>query len=309
MRIVRPIAVSIAITGFTATAALASTPPSGTASQVANAVANSPKIVKATPKVIAAIPNSATDTMAKMYPGTGNPGCDTAVQCVFGSTSSKKSVVLFGDSHAAQWLPAMVPIALENKFKLILIWHAGCHVADVDVRYEPVGPVEGFDFCNSWLQTQIATIKALKPNLVLLGERTALIGDINASPFTSAVWRAGLASTITALKTPSTRVAIFEDIPFGNVWPGQCLALNLQNVQSCSHPYPNNAFLGQQLAEQDAARGTKTVFISTHQWFCTTKTCSPVVGDYITKWDQGHASASYARYLKTVINTAVKPLL
>ena len=309
MRIFRPIAISVALTGLAATAALAGTPPSGTASQVANAVASSPKIVKVTPKVLAAIPNSATDTMSRMYPGTGNPGCDTAVQCVFGSTTSKKTVVLFGDSHASHWLAALAPIALENHFKLILIWHGGCHVADVDVRYEPVGPVEGFDFCNSWLQTQIATIKALKPNLVLLGERTTLIGDLNQAPFTSEAWRAGLASTITALKTPSTRVAIFEDIPRGNVWPGQCLALNLKSVQSCASPYPNNAFLGQQLAERNAAQETSTVFIATHQWFCTTKTCSPVVGDYITKWDQGHAAATYVRYLKTVISTAIKPLL
>jgi hypothetical protein len=104
-------------------------------------------------------------------------------------------------------------------------------------------------------------------------------------------------------------VAIFEDIPRGNVWPGQCLALNLKRVQSCASPYPNNAFLGQQLAERNAAQETSTVFIATHQWFCTTKTCSPVVGDYITKWDQGHAAATYVRYLKTVISTAIKPLL
>ncbi len=308
MRVLRPITISLAITCFAATAALAVTPPSGTASQVATAVANSPKILKVSPKVLAAIPNSSQDTVARIYPISSNPGCDTATQCVFGSANSKTTVVLFGDSHASQWLPALAPIALANHFKLIVIWHASCHIAEVNVQYEPLG-FQDFDFCNTWLPQQIATIANLHPNLVLLGERTALIGDANQHSFSSAAWHDGLVSTITRLKTATTRVAIFEDLIWGNVRPGQCLSMNLNKVQSCATSYTNPTVTGHQLAEKNAARDTNTIFIPTHQWFCTTKTCSAVVGDYITKFDQGHASASYVQYLKTVIQTAVKPLL
>ncbi len=308
MRVLRPIVISAAITAFAASAALAATPPSGTASQVAAAVASSPKILKVTPKVLAAIPNSSQDTVARIYPVSSNPGCDTATQCVFGSTNSKTTVVLFGDSHASHWLPALAPIALANHFKLVVIWHASCHVAEINVQYEPLG-FQDFDFCNTWLPQQIATITSLHPKLVLLGERTALIGDANQHSFSSAAWRAGLVSTISRLKTAKTRVAIFEDLIWSDARPGQCLAMNLKRVQSCATSYTNPTVTGQQLAEQNAARDTNTTFIPTHQWFCTAKTCSPVIGDYITKFDQGHASATYVQYLKTVIQTAIQPLL
>ncbi|CAB4867339.1 unannotated protein [freshwater metagenome] len=308
MRVVRLLALSLCITGFTTTAALAGTPPRGTAKQVATAVANSPKIVKLTPKLLAALPAASKDTVSRIYPVSTNPGCDTTRRCVFGSTTSKTTVVLFGDSHASQWLPALAPIALENHFKLIVIWHASCHVANVNVQYEPLG-YQDFDFCNTWLPRQIAAIKKLRPKLVLLGERTAQIGDAKQKPFTSTAWRDGLVSTITRLKTSTTQVAILEDLPWSDMNPGPCLSLNVKNVQSCGNSYTKPAFKGQQVAERNAARLTRAGFIPTHQWFCTKKTCSPVVGDYITKWDPGHASATYVQYLTAVIATALKPLL
>ena len=300
----------MAITSFAATAALAGTPPSGTARQVANAVAISPNILKVTPGVRAAIPHSIGDWITRIYPVSSNPGCITTTQCVFGAKSSKTTVVLFGDSHAAQWLPALAPIASANHFKLIVIWRASCHVADVNVQYETLGfGFNGFDYCNTWLGEQIATIGRLHPKLVLLGERTSQIGNADQTPFTYDAWHDGLVRTISRLKTPTTRVAIFEDIFWSNVIPGECLSINLQSVQSCATSYTNPTVTGQQVAEESVARDTKTTFIPTHQWFCTTKTCSPVVGDYITKIDQGHASVSYVQYLTTVIRAALKPLL
>ncbi len=309
MRVLRLGAITLAVIGLLATQAYAGAPPSGTASQVASAVASSPKIMKVNSTILSALPGAATDTVAGVLPISSNPGCDTISQCVFGSSTSSTTVVLFGDSHAAQWLPALAPVAIASHFKLIVLWHAGCHVADVNVQYEPLGPAEGFDFCTTWLTHEIASIAALHPRLVLLGERTTMIGDANKAPFTTTVWRAGLVSTISQIKTTTTKVATFEDLPWGNVMPGQCLSIHLSSVQSCASPYPNRAFSGQQVAEKNAALDTKTTFIATHQWFCTATSCSPIVGNYVTKWDQGHASASYVQYLTSVIAAVVKPLL
>ncbi|NBV26544.1 MAG: hypothetical protein EBR99_04450 [Actinobacteria bacterium] len=312
MRIARPLMISMAITSLTATAAFAVPPSSGTARQIANAVAISPKISKVTPKVLAAIPYSTYDWGKKLFPPRTNLGCATTTQCVFGSKQSKMTVVLFGDSHASMWVPALAPIARANHFKLIVIWLATCHVADVNVQYEPFGfgtIPHYFDGCNTWLTKQIATIRSLHPKLVLLGERTTLVGHADKTPFTSAAWHDGLVRTITRLKTPTTRVAIFEDLFWGNNLPGPCLSMNLKSVQRCATSYTNPTVTGHQVAERKAARDTNTTFIPTHQWFCTTKTCSPVIGDYIPKRDQTHVSASYAQYLTTVIETALKPLL
>ena len=310
MRVLRPLGIGVAAISFATTTVLAATPPSGTARQVASAVAISPTISKVTPKVRAAIPHSISDWITRIYPVSSNPGCITTTQCVFGPKSAKTTVVLFGDSHAAQWLPALAPLASANHFKLIVLWRASCHVADVNVQYETLGfGFNGFDYCNTWLTQQIAVIGSLHPKLVLLGERTSQVGHADQTPFTSEAWHDGLVRTISRLKTPTTRVALFEDLFWGETIPGECLSVNLLSVQSCATSFTSPTVTGQQAAEENAARDTNTTFIPTHQWFCTTKTCAPVVGDYITKIDQGHASVSYVQYLTTVIKAAIKPLL
>jgi hypothetical protein len=39
--------------------------------------------------------------------------------CTYGDRSSKTTIVLYGDSHAAQWFPALEKLANENGFQLV----------------------------------------------------------------------------------------------------------------------------------------------------------------------------------------------
>src|SRR5690606_10377108 len=47
-------------------------------------------------------------------------------RCEFGDTDSDKTVVLIGDSHAAQWFPALESIAQENGWKLLTRTKSSC---------------------------------------------------------------------------------------------------------------------------------------------------------------------------------------
>ena len=281
----------------------------GTAADIATAVKKSTAITKVSPQIAAQLSGALNDTVAKDFPQAANPGCDTVTACVFGLKSSKRTLLLFGDSHASMWLPVLAGIATQAKVRLVVLWHAGCHVADLAVTYEPPGPIGGYDFCMTWLPQQVTAIEQLKPTSILIGERTTQVYGAGNTLFTRQQWQDGLVRTISQLVSKDTKIGIFEDLPWSNIEPGICLSQHLTQVQQCGTTNPNPANPGQQVAEQAAAIATHSLYFPTHQWFCNKALCSPIIGNYITKWDQGHVSATYARFLATVLATAVKPLL
>ena len=289
--------------------AAGATTKTGTAAEVAAAVKQSTSITKVSPQIAAQLAGALDDTVAKDFPQAANPGCDTVTACVFGLKTSKRTLVLFGDSHASMWLPALAGIATQAKVRLVLVWHAGCHVADLTVTYEPPGPIGGYDYCMSWLPQQVAAIKSLKPSSILISERTAQVYGAGNTLFTKRQWQDGLVRTLSQLATKGIKIGILEDLPWSNELPGICLSIHSTAVQQCGTTNPNPTNTGHQVAEKAAALATHTLFMPTHQWFCNRTVCSPIIGNFITKWDQGHVSATYARYLSAVLATAVKPLL
>jgi len=58
-------------------------------------------------------------------------GQTTVKTCIYGATSGARSVVLFGDSHAAMWLPALDSIAARRGWKLYSMTKSACPVAKV----------------------------------------------------------------------------------------------------------------------------------------------------------------------------------
>ncbi|MET7425273.1 SGNH hydrolase domain-containing protein [Dactylosporangium sp. NPDC005555] len=67
-------------------------------------------------------PGELTQPVPEIY-GDGCHRNYTSVKdpaCVFGDPSSKTVVALFGDSHAAQWFPAMRRLAEERRWRLVV---------------------------------------------------------------------------------------------------------------------------------------------------------------------------------------------
>lgn len=61
-------------------------------------------------------------------------GATHSPACVYGDPSSRDVVVLFGDSHAAQWFPALDRVSRENGWKLVSLTKASCKTADITTR-------------------------------------------------------------------------------------------------------------------------------------------------------------------------------
>jgi SGNH domain (fused to AT3 domains) len=300
------VGIAVALLAMAGTAGASSAP--GTATQIKQLVAASHKITQVDAKV-ASVLSGPSDIPQRFYPVVAN-GCSTATQCVFGDTRSKRTILLFGDSHAMMWVPALAPAGVRYGFKLVVLWAPACPAADVsDYRYveEVVTTNAG---CAAWKAASIRLVKQIRPALVLIGERTAAIEHRSTGKwFSRAQWQAALTATIVKLRSPQTKVAVLQDLVFFNSDVPTCLASYPSEVQKqCSARNPNPRFPGQQVAEQLAARATGSSFLTTVPWFCNAS-CSPIVGNYVTYYNEGHVSATYAGYLSGVVGAAVVALL
>jgi peptidoglycan/LPS O-acetylase OafA/YrhL len=94
-----------------------------------------------------------------------NYGYKVSPECLYGDTNSKRNIVLYGDSHAAQWFPALEKIAAEEGFALTSLTKSACPAVEVN-RIES-GAFKNSD-CNAWRQYAIDRIKKLKPDAVIM---------------------------------------------------------------------------------------------------------------------------------------------
>jgi SGNH domain (fused to AT3 domains) len=302
-RLATVFAVLVITTGASASTML---PTPGTAEQVRALVAASTSIETLPSNLVPSIAQAASDSPGAYY-RVANRACDGVSKCVFGDTASTSTIVLYGDSHAQMWLPALVPVAQAAHERLVLVWEPGCPAASVDVWSTPTHSVD--TSCNRFRTSMISRIKKLDPTLVLLSDRTSDIPGVNNKPTTFEEWRSGLEKTITKIKTSSTRVAIVGDITvFSPLVLPECLASFPTSVQTCSVNNPNGKTRQQFAAERAAARAKGVVYINPRPWLCTT-VCSAVIGNMVAYFDAFHVSATYAEYLSGVWATALKPLL
>lgn len=223
-----------------------------------------------------------------------------APHCVFGDATSHDVVVLFGDSHARMWLPAIIPVARSGHLKVVVVGRDGCPLV-------APGVASHFGTCGAVISRDVATIDAMHPAAIILADRTTYGGITNAQ------WEAGLSRTIADLAPSRARVAVIGDIPAFNAGETSyllsCLVDHPHAVQLCDVANPNPAAPGHEDAEATAAARAGDVYVNPTPWLCTATTCSPIIGGNIVYWDAFHITAQYAAYLSGVMGGALGPFL
>ncbi len=295
------VAILIAFGALSASGLAAADSPSGTP---AGSAAEVKALVAASVKIKALTPTTQSQIAAAGGNFAGNyyqlpDGCLTASACVFGDSSSSKTLVLYGDSHIRMWLAPLISMATTSHFKIVIVGHAGCPVAAVTI------PGGAYGACSHYRSTGEALINTLKPQAVLIGERTSY----PSYKGTDAQWGAGLQKTISNLAPSGATVAIMGDIQVFSVTLPTCLAIHPNGVALCAGKNPNKAIPGRETGEINVAKANHFLYVNPMPWLCTTTLCSAVIGDYLPYSDSQHVAVPYSRYLTTVLATALAPLV
>jgi hypothetical protein len=303
----------------------ASTGP-GTAAQVAADVASSLSIKTLPANLSPSLANATKDVATLGTPALAS--CNTVGEtlnpskCVFGDKKGRRTMVLWGDSHAFMWFPAVNAIAKSNHWRLIALLQYACPVATVSV-WNPLTKAP-YTSCDIFRKNMIKAINKLNPSLVVLSEAftsQAANGGGAHNTITTAQWQAGLETTFKALHSSKMKkVLIGSTVSAGgqsDAIPPQCLAAEASSIQACTIS-DDAAQQAQRAAESNASKATRAHYINVLPWTCSSSTtpvsCSAIVGApsggyKIVYYSTGHITETYSLWLSTVLGAALKPIM
>lgn len=141
-------------------------------------------------------------------------------ECTFGDLTSNKTVVLYGDSHAVQWFPALEMLANKKGFRLITLTKSAC--PSIAVIRESVGAFQ-MSNCLAWREGAIKRIQELKPDLIILASFEHFLppGD---PKLVESWWQNGGRETFAKLKPLSKQLIYLIDTPLPSRNIPNCLA-------------------------------------------------------------------------------------
>jgi hypothetical protein len=259
---------------------------------------------------IRAVPAGLTPPVATagQDPGFDNDRCEAGPEadrvdaCVFGDPASSTKVVLYGDSHAGMWLPALAEIARRRHWQLRLFGKPACPVAHLRVWNQQQGrPFAECDRFRAYAESQIL---AERPGLVLVTSESYAQKADPGVPITQDGWQAGLTRTLGTLRRSGARVVVIGDTPVLAESAPDCVAAHPQNVAACGTTRAAATERVWNAADQAAARETGSAYVSVLPWLCTA-VCTPVIGNVLVYRNRFHLTATYARLLNGVLESAL----
>ncbi|MEO7371156.1 MAG: SGNH hydrolase domain-containing protein, partial [Ilumatobacteraceae bacterium] len=224
--------------------------------------------------------------------------------CFYGDTTSTVTIALFGDSHAAQWFPALQEMALQNHWRLDVRTKKGCPTAEIPIA-DPARAPE----CGPWRKQVMAHLADEHPDLLIMSayRYTTTRNAVGATP--DEVWRNGLQTTLDNLRPLARNVLVLGDTPtpLDDV-PG-CVASHLRHVSACMNPRDKAVLPGRLSVESDVAAAHQASFVPTGDWLCTESECPVVIGNLLVYRDNSHITTAASLWLEPYLQAVVTPLL
>jgi hypothetical protein len=208
-----------------------------------------------------------------------NNGEVLSAECTYGDLSSDKTIVLYGDSHAAQWFPALEKLARENEFKLVSLTKSACPATEV--KKVQIGAYKNAD-CFKWRENSIKRMKEMKPAAIILsGYQNFEVPKNSGSRATW--WAAGQRVTFQSLRGISPKLIYISDTPHPSRDIPNCLASDggeLCDENEKSDPRISGGFIK----------------VDPTPWLCTDK-CPAIVNGIVAYRDASHISVDISKSL------------
>ena len=223
--------------------------------------------------------------------------------CVYGASPTDTTVVLFGDSHAAQWFPALDSIAHRRGWRLVALTKTACPVPQVVVINAQLA--REYTECEAWRRSAIDRIAALRPTLVVATSARSykVLVALDRQEWTESstaareLWRTGLQRTVASLAGSGARVVVLEDTPRMPFDVLGCLVKNIEQQSRCAAPVIRAVDTALATLERSAVRQTSAAtYVSLTAIICDI-VCS-TVGDGVVRYqDNNHLSVRYVASL------------
>ncbi|AHG89279.1 acyltransferase 3 [Gemmatirosa kalamazoonensis] len=233
--------------------------------------------------------------------------------CVFGDTSSRTTVVLFGDSHAEHWLGALDRVGRERGWRIALMVMGGCPVADMP---EQGGTrAKRSSACARHREATIQRIIAMRPTAAVLSSWDHYVpmkGRPTPWQVSSDVWEQGLRRTYTRLAGAGIPIAVVRGTPRTWFDVPACLsrrAASLPFAGECTYDRAASLSEVAASAQTAAARGLRVRIVDMNDQICATPRCGVVRNGAIVFTDDNHLTASFSRSVAPVFGARLAAAL
>ena len=216
-----------------------------------------------------------------------NYGETKSGDCTYGDINSKTTVVLYGDSHAAQWFPALETLANDRGFKLVSLTKSAC--PSVDVPRADQGAFKNVH-CDKWRDDSIARIKKLRPAAVIMSS-FQYFNPPSGYPDEYQWWKEGQIRLLDALRGSSKHLIYISDTPRPLRDIPNCLAS--RDVKSCNTTEKTPVKIINGFEKVDPT-----------PWLCTNY-CPAIQDGYVVYRDASHISVAAALALKSQLEAAL----
>ncbi len=215
-------------------------------------------------------------------PGVYNDSCHVnygetkSGYCTYGDKNSSKTIVLYGDSHAAQWFPTLKKLAKQRGFKLVSLTKSACPA--VDAKRPDQGAFKQVH-CTKWRQNSIERIAKIKPMAVITSS-FQYFTPANERVSRATWWRDGQKKLLSDLRGSTDHLIYISDTPRPLRDIPNCLAS--QNSKVC-----------------DSTERTRVSIISGFEvlnptpWLCSSY-CPAIIDGTVAYRDASHISVEMA---------------
>jgi peptidoglycan/LPS O-acetylase OafA/YrhL len=219
--------------------------------------------------------------------------------CISGDTMGGRHVVLVGDSHAAQWYPALEPIARRAGWRLETFTKGACPIGDV----RGSGPRAEEESCARWRAAVIGRILESRPALVITANfaHVKWPGD-RGGRYLVAEWGMAYRRALVRLDSAAIPTIVLRNPPRPGFDVPACVGRLAQfqrvNPPLCEFDRELPRILEVARQEERAAAGLRHVtLVDLNDRICPGERCTPVVDGQLVYRDRHHLTAGYAASL------------
>lgn len=223
--------------------------------------------------------------------------------CVFGDPKGAMTVVVYGDSHAAMWIPALDVIGKQEQIKFVQLTKPGCPALDFTIYSQTLK--REYTECTEYRAFALGKIAEIKPDMVLISNAyrdvTMSVDGKSTSDGVAEAWMNGLTSIIQQIAPNTNRVVVIGDMAYPNESGIDCLTAHSNDVKACGTPRSDAVDDEHNVLEGQTAIAAGAEYVDTTPWFCTESFCPAVIGGLTVHRDNYHTGENYVVYLAQVL--------
>ncbi|WP_260850624.1 acyltransferase family protein [Kocuria marina] len=203
------------------------------------------------------------------------------------SPNASNTVLVVGNSHALQWIPALQNVAEDQDWNMTSYVRGNCFIGVEEPQVRDAAE------CESWLEDLDKVMDSVEPDIVVInGTRSTEEGGETLSSQT--------VERMHYFTDRGSQVVAIRDNPRFDYAPGVCLEGDAERAADCMPPKTSIVGQPDPLGEV-AAREPAITEVDMNDLICPDGTCSPVIGNLIVYWDNNHITPNYIRSMSSML--------